>query len=126
MALYFYPRGGSAQVVRYLASRLAESFGIHLFTGSLGEAGDLTHAATFFAGMDPIALDYSAAYHEWQDGRDAMLADPPMHGSFEDRFGVPDVFLARLSPELAGRRSRHGTGSFRSKKMNRTSCICII
>ena len=26
-----------------------------------------------------------------------------MHGSFEDRPGVPDVFLAKLSPEMAGR-----------------------
>lgn len=27
-------------------------------------------------------------------------ADPPMHGSFEDQAGVPDTFLAKLSPEL--------------------------
>ena len=103
MALYFYPRGGSAQVVRYLGSRLRKSLGTRLYTGSLGETGDLTHAGTFFAGMDPVALDYTAADLEWRNGCDPLRADPPMHGSFEDRPGVPDIFLAKLSPELAGR-----------------------
>ena len=103
LALSFYPRGGSAQVVRYLSRRLARSFATRLYTGSLGAPGDLTHAGTFFAGMDPIALDYSGAHRQWQGGRDPLLADPPMHGSFEDRPGVPDVFLAKLSPEMAGR-----------------------
>ena len=103
MALYFYPRGGSAQVVRYLAVRIAKSFSTRLYTGSLGEAGDLTHAGTFFAGMDAITLDYTAADVEWRNGGDPLRADPPMHGSFEDRPGAPDVFLAKLSPELAGR-----------------------
>ena len=69
MALYFYPRGGSAQVVRYLATRLAKSFGTRLFAGSLGEVGDLTHAGTFFSGLNPIALDYSAADLEWRTDR---------------------------------------------------------
>ena len=101
MALYFYPRGGSAQVVRYLASRIGKLFNTRVFTGSLGEAGDLTHARTFFAGLDPIALDYTAADLEWRNGGDPLRADPPMHGSFEDRPGVPDIFLAKLSPELA-------------------------
>jgi hypothetical protein len=51
MALSVYPRGGSAQVVRYLSRRLARSFETRLYTGSLGAPGDLTHAGTFFAGM---------------------------------------------------------------------------
>jgi glycosyltransferase involved in cell wall biosynthesis len=103
MACYFYPRGGSAQVIRYLASRLRKSLSIHLYTGSLGEAGALTNASTFYAGMDPIQLDYTKADLEWQKGGYPMLADPPMQGSFEDRPGVADVFLAKLSPELARR-----------------------
>lgn len=103
MACYFYPRGGSAQVVRYLTSRLKKSFNIQLYTGSLGEAGSLTNASTFYAGMDPIQLDYSKAELEWQNGGDPMLAEPPMQGSFEDRPGVADIFLAKLNPDLAGR-----------------------
>ena len=112
MGLYFYPRGGSAQVVRYLAPRLARSFSTGLYTGSLGEAGDLTHAGTFFAGMDPVSLDYSAADREWRDGRDPQLFVPPMHGSFEDRTGVPDIFLANVSPAMADRQVSAWRGLF--------------
>ena len=103
MALYFYPRGGAAQVVRYLAPRLRKSFSTRLYTGSLGEAGAETHAATFFAAMNPVALDYTPADLEFRSGGDPLLADPPMHGSFEDRPGVPDKFLASLSPEQTER-----------------------
>ena len=103
MALYFYPRGGSAQVVRYLAGRLGKSLSTRLYTGSLGETGALTHAGTFFAGMNPIPLDYTVADLEWRNGGDPLRADPPMHGSFEDRPAVPDIFMAKLSPEQAGR-----------------------
>ena len=112
MGLYFYPRGGAAQVVRYLSPRLARSLSTSLYTGSLGEPGDLTHAGTFFAGMDPVALDYSKADREWRDGKDPLVSDPPMHGSFEDRTGVPDVLLARLSPELAARQVSAWRGIF--------------
>ena len=101
MALYFYPRGGSAQVVRYLAGHLKKSVNIKIFSGSLGEAGAPTHAGTFFADLDPTVLDYSAADREWRNGGDPLRTDPPMHGSFEDRPGVPDTFLANLSPDLA-------------------------
>ncbi len=103
LGLYFYPRGGSAQVVRYLASRLKRSLSTHLYTGSLGEAGALTHAGTFFAGLDPAVMDYTEADLVWRDGGDPLRADPPMQGSLEDRAGVADTFLAKLSPELAGR-----------------------
>jgi hypothetical protein len=57
IVLHFYSRGGSAQVVRYLSSRLAGSFETRLYAGSLGAPGDLTHAGTFFAWMDPVPLD---------------------------------------------------------------------
>ncbi len=90
-------------MVRYLAVRLAKSMRTRLYTGSLGEAGDLTHAGTFFKGMDPISMDYTAAEREWRAGGDPLLVDPPMHGSFEDRPDVPDIFLAKLSPDLSAR-----------------------
>ncbi len=103
VALYFYPRGGSAQVVRYLVRRLGRSWDARLYTGSLGEAGALTHANTFLRGMGPVTMDYTAAEAAWREGLDPMRADPPMHGSLEDQAGVPDTFLAKLSPPLQAR-----------------------
>ena len=55
MALLFYPRGGSAQVARYLAAALdRKGWPVRLFTGSLGEPGTVANAATFFAGLDVL------------------------------------------------------------------------
>ena len=87
MGLLFFPRGGSAQVARYLAPCLADAgWTVSLVTGSLGSAGEETHAGTFFAGLDDIhPLDYSAP-------------DVPMHPSYEDRPGAPDPVLAWVPP----------------------------
>jgi glycosyltransferase involved in cell wall biosynthesis len=53
--------------------------------------------------MSPITMDYTAAEAAWRAGLDPQRADPPMHGSFEDQAGVPDTFLARLSPAQQAR-----------------------
>jgi D-inositol-3-phosphate glycosyltransferase len=46
----FFPRGGSAQVVRYLSAALLQSgWNLRILAGSLGDPGELSHAATFFA-----------------------------------------------------------------------------
>ena len=59
-ALFFFPRGGSAQVTRSLARALpAAGWQPTLAAGSLGQPGEPTHAASFFAGIDVHALDYS-------------------------------------------------------------------
>src|SRR6266705_4027350 len=61
-ALFFFPRGGSAQVTRSLARALpAAGWRLALAAGSLGRAGEPTHAASFFAGVDVHPLDYSPA-----------------------------------------------------------------
>src|SRR5437773_12083670 len=61
-ALFFFPRGGSAQVTRSLARALpAAGWQAALAAGSLGQPGEPTHAASFFAGIDVHALDYSPA-----------------------------------------------------------------
>ena len=61
-ALFFFPRGGSAQVARALAGALpARGWRMTLATGSLGEAGDPTHAGSFYAGIDIAAVDYTPA-----------------------------------------------------------------
>ena len=67
-ALFFYPRGGSAQVARALAGALPEAgWRMTLATGSLGGAGDPTNAAGFYSGIEVFAVDYSPALE---------LADP--------------------------------------------------
>jgi len=101
MGLLFYPRGGSAQVIRYLAAALEEAdWSTELVCGSLGEPGDLTHAGTFFEGMDVHALDYGPAVEAFGRGEDPVAHDPPLAPSFEDRPDVPDRVFAAVSPGL--------------------------
>jgi hypothetical protein len=62
MGLLFFPRGGSAYVVRYLSKALARaSWSVSLAVGSLGVAGEETHASTFFDGLDVQVVDSTDA-----------------------------------------------------------------
>ena len=71
MGLLFYPRGGSAQVARYLAAALdRKGWTVRLFTGSLGEPGAGANAATFFAGLDVAAADFTRALEAFDRGDD--------------------------------------------------------
>jgi glycosyltransferase involved in cell wall biosynthesis len=102
MGLLFYPRGGSAYVVRYLSPALERAgWQVSLATGSLGQIGVSTNAATFFAGLDVHPLDATAAVEAFERGEDAIAQPQPMHPSYEDREGVPDVVFASVAPELA-------------------------
>ncbi len=101
MGLLFYPRGGSAQVIRYLAAALEDGeWSTALVCGSLGEQGAPTHAASFFEGIEVHALDYGPAVEAFERGEDPVAHDPPMHPSFEDRPDVPDRVFAAVSPAL--------------------------
>ena len=101
MGLLFYPRGGSAQVIRYLAAALvAEAWETSLVCGSLGEPGDRRHAGTFFSCLEVEAMDYRPAVAAWDRGRDPVAEPVPMHPSYEDRPGVPDRVFAAVAPEL--------------------------
>jgi D-inositol-3-phosphate glycosyltransferase len=120
MGLLFFPRGGSAQGVRYLSRELiAAGWSVELVTGSLGTSGDETHAPTFFAGADVQFLDYSEALRMFDAGASALDAAVPMHPSYEDRVGAPDVVLAAVPVELAGRLSSVWEGPFRAAGANR-------
>jgi glycosyltransferase involved in cell wall biosynthesis len=102
MGLLFFPRGGSAQVTRYLARALQHSGRtVSLVTGSLGAPGAETHAATFFAGLDEHYLDYTEAVSAFEAGDSAVAAPVPMHPSYEDREGAPDPHFAAVDPALA-------------------------
>jgi D-inositol-3-phosphate glycosyltransferase len=104
MGLLFYPRGGSAQVARYLAAALdRKGWPVRLFTGSLGEPGTVANAATFFAGLDVTAADFTPALEAFDRGDDPMAAEIPLHPSFEDRVGAPDRHFASLDDREAER-----------------------
>jgi D-inositol-3-phosphate glycosyltransferase len=101
MGVLFYPRGGSAQVVRYLSAALErEDWHVSLLCGSLGAPGERTHAETFFRGMDLHAVDYNAAFDAYQAGRDPLAEPVPFHPSFEPQPDVPDRVFAAVSPEI--------------------------
>jgi glycosyltransferase involved in cell wall biosynthesis len=97
MALMFFPRGGSAQVARYLGRFLPDTgWDVTLVTGSLGPPDAPSNAYNFFAGADIHAVDYTAAY----EADDPFAVDPPMHPSYEDREGVPDRVFAKLDDDV--------------------------
>jgi glycosyltransferase involved in cell wall biosynthesis len=96
MALLFFPRGGSAQVARYLARFLPRAgWDVTIACGSLGQPGDESHAGTFYRGLDVRPLDYTAA----AAAPDPLAADPPFQPSYEDRPGAPDRILAGVDDE---------------------------
>lgn len=92
MGLTFFPRGGSAQVTRSLARALPKAgWDATILSGSIRRPGHPGDAERFFAGLDVRAVDYTPAL----DAEDPLLADPPLHPSYEDRPGAPDrVFAA--------------------------------
>jgi glycosyltransferase involved in cell wall biosynthesis len=93
MGLIFFPRGGSAQVARYLARSLpASGWDATIACGSLGAPGQLSHAASFYSGLEVRALDYTRA----AAAPDPLAADTPFQPSYEDRTGAPDVVFARV------------------------------
>ena len=100
MSLIFYPRGGSAQVARYLSRALIEQgHEVHLITGTLRD-GDPQHDAKVFFGEIPLTLvDYTAAWHGFERGEDPLSDkwEVPFHPSYEDKSGVPDRVFYKLT-----------------------------
>jgi glycosyltransferase involved in cell wall biosynthesis len=98
MGLLFFPRGGSAQVARYVARSLPQAgWSVTIACGSLGSTGEESHAATFYEGLDVHALDYTDA---------AAAPDPLAAGfqpSYEDRPGAPDRVFASVGDAAYGR-----------------------
>lgn len=96
MGFYFFPRGGSAQVTRYLCRAFsAGPLRLTLFAGSIGATTENSNAHRFFTGIRCESLDYSPARTLWAGGGDPMDAPVPMHASYEAKHGVPDrIFFA--------------------------------
>jgi len=98
MALLFWPRGGSAQVARYLSRALiAGGDQVLLATGSNGAPGDHGDAATFFGDVPIAPFGYEDAIEAFTRGEDPMDNPRPLHPSYEDRAGVADRVITALT-----------------------------
>ncbi|MFQ5921671.1 MAG: glycosyltransferase family 4 protein [Anaerolineales bacterium] len=108
LGLVFYPRGGSAQVIRYLSRALIDlGHEVHVATGSLSD-GDPQHEARTFYGEIPLTIaDYTEAWQGYKSGRNPISPKwtVPFHPSYEDKPGVPDrAFYKVNSDEYAALR----------------------
>ena len=111
MGFYFFPRGGSAQVTRYLCRALGRGeVALTLFAGSVGQADETSNAERFFRGVDCSTLDYSPARRAWAEGNDPMQAEVPMHASYEAKPSVPDRTFFELDDSAFARQ----VGSWRT------------
>jgi D-inositol-3-phosphate glycosyltransferase len=120
MGLLFFPRGGSAYVVRYLSPALTRAgWTVSLAVGSLGVSGEETHAPTFFNGLDVHFLDYTDARRTFEAGGSAISTPRPMQPSYEDRAGVADVVFAAVPPELVEHLSAAWDGPLRGAGADR-------
>ena len=106
MSLVFYPRGGSAQVARYLSRALIElGHEVLLVTGTLRDGDPQHDAGVFFGDLPLTSVDYTDAWLGFERGEDP-LSDKwplPFHPSYEDKPDVPDrVFTKVTEREYAG------------------------
>ncbi|MBT8397535.1 MAG: glycosyltransferase family 4 protein [Gemmatimonadetes bacterium] len=100
MSLIFYPRGGSAQVARYLSrALLAQGHDVHLVTGTLKDGDPHHDAEDFFEGIPLTTVDYTEAGRGFERGENPMSPDwaTPFHPSYEDKPGVPDRAFFEVS-----------------------------
>src|SRR5215210_5718533 len=96
MGLLFFPRGGSAQVARYLARSLpGAGWEASIACGSLGRPGEESHAGSFYDELRVHALDYTEA----AKSPDPLAAEPPFQPSYEDREDAPDRVFAKVGDE---------------------------
>lgn len=90
MGLQFFPRGGSAHVARNLARCLPSAgWDVRVVSGSGPPPGD---APAFYADLDVVPVDMTAAF----TAVDPLMADPPLHPSYEQRDDAPDRVYAEL------------------------------
>jgi glycosyltransferase involved in cell wall biosynthesis len=102
-ASMFFPRGGSAHVLRALAHRLpGEGWDVTIVSGSRHDARGHGDARRFYRGLDLHEVDFSAAL-EAADPLDPPGTAAPMHPSFEDRRDAPDRVFAALDDRAFGR-----------------------
>ncbi len=98
----FFPRGGSAFVVRALARGMRDrGVAVTIVSGSRHDGDALGDARTFYAGLDLHEVDFTPALHSPDPMRFAgPPGTAPMQPSFEHRAGAPDLWMAALDDEL--------------------------
>jgi glycosyltransferase involved in cell wall biosynthesis len=124
MGFYFFPRGGSAQVARYLCRALMGTrWKPTVMSGSMGTPTDTSSAGRFFDGVPCESLDYSPARADWRSGRDAMGGTVPMPGSYEDKPGVPDRIIVDLDNDAFDRQVDSWSRFFASSTAGRPDVV---
>lgn len=109
-AVLFWPRGGSAQVIRYLLRELnTRDFTTRLHAGSLGDPGAPSHAPSFYQGLDLHPYDHNGAYDAFARGEDPQRTIWPFHPSYEDRGTCPDPLFSAVPPASADHLTRAWT-----------------
>jgi glycosyltransferase involved in cell wall biosynthesis len=97
-AILFSPRGGSAHVARALARGLRDQgCEVTLLAGSRDDLGQPGQARAFYGGDGVEPVDFSPALRSRDPIRfDGPPGTAPLHPSYEDKPGVPDVVFAAL------------------------------
>src|SRR4051794_8586663 len=92
----FFPRGGSAHVLRSLATRLpGEGWDVTIVSGSRHDARGHGDARRFYRDLDVHEVDFTDALAA-SDPLDPPGKAAPMHPSYEDRRDAPDRVFAAL------------------------------
>ena len=125
MGLLFYPRGGSAYVVRYLSPALEPGGVVGVARGRIARRRRATRrtrrpsstASTCTSSTTPTPCAPSTPVAT------PIAAPQPMHPSYEDRAGVPDVVFASVPPELADHLAG-GVGAAAARRRRRPTPTC--
>ncbi|MCH8937975.1 MAG: glycosyltransferase family 4 protein [Gemmatimonadetes bacterium] len=115
MSHIFYPRGGSAQVARYLSRALIElGHEVRLITGTLHDGDPQHDANVFFEDIPLTVVDYTDAWRGFEQGEDPLSDEwkVPFHPSYEDKPGVPDRVFYKLTDAEYAALLRCWTGVF--------------
>ncbi|MFF3786282.1 glycosyltransferase family 4 protein [Streptomyces sp. NPDC001933] len=100
----FWPRGGSAQVIRYHLRELeTRGWNTTLHAGSLGRPGEPSHGETFYHGLNLRPYDYNDAQKRFTRNLNPQQGPRPFHPSYEDRGHCPDPLFPAIPPEDADR-----------------------
>ena len=119
MSHIFYPRGGSAQVARYLSRALIElGHEVRLITGTLHDGDPQHDANVFFEDIPLTVVDYTNAWRGFEQGEDPLSDEwkVPFHPSYEDKPGVPDRVFYKLTDAEYAALLRCWTGVFEDVK----------
>ena len=95
-AILFSPRGGSASAARALARGLrGQDYAVTLLSGSRSDHGPHGDARNFYGDARAVSFD-SALASDTPLQFSGPFGTAPIHPSYEDRAGAPDVVFALL------------------------------